>query len=59
MVARWLREQPEKPRFTLTRQMLAELVREELEAPHGRCDACGSPNMKPGNCARFQCYNHD
>lgn len=55
MVARWLRESPDKPRFTLTRQMLEELTRESGIV----CDACGWPTNPDGSCTRTQCCNAD
>ncbi len=56
MVARWLRENPDKPRFTLTRLQLESLVREPSS---DRCVACGFPNRADGCCSRSQCYNSD
>ena len=57
MVARWLVEQPDKPRFTLTRHMIEELLR--VAPAVIRCDACGSPSNPDGTCSRNQCYNSD
>lgn len=57
MVARWIHEQPDKPRFTLTRHMIEELLR--VEQPVPRCDACETPNNPDGTCSRRQCYNND
>ncbi len=56
MVSRWLREQPDKPRFTLTRLQIEALLRDP-EAD--RCVACGAPNRVDGCCSRTQCYNSD
>jgi hypothetical protein len=56
MVARWLREHPDKPRFTLTRTQLEMLLRPQ---DADRCFACGWPNKADGCCSRAGCCNSD